>query len=99
MEKLQIGVVGVGVMGKSLALNFESKGYSVALYDISKEKVDEIIEENRDKNLVGTHIVEEFVNSLESPRKILLMVNAGEITDKAIDSLVPHLDKGDILID
>ncbi|HFU4564054.1 NADP-dependent phosphogluconate dehydrogenase [Bacillus cereus] len=99
MEKLQIGVVGVGVMGKSLALNFESKGYSVALYDISKEKVDEIIEENRGKNLVGTHIVEEFVNSLESPRKILLMVNAGEITDKAIDSLVPHLDKGDILID
>ncbi|HFR4188371.1 TPA: NADP-dependent phosphogluconate dehydrogenase [Bacillus cereus] len=99
MEKLQIGVVGVGVMGKSLALNFESKGYSVALYDISKEKVDETIEENRGKNLVGTHIVEEFVNSLESPRKILLMVNAGEITDKAIDSLVPHLDKGDILID
>ncbi|PEO00211.1 phosphogluconate dehydrogenase (NADP(+)-dependent, decarboxylating) [Bacillus cereus] len=99
MEKLQIGVVGVGVMGKSLALNFESKGYSVALYDISKEKVDEITEENRGKNLVGTHIVEEFVNSLESPRKILLMVNAGEITDKAIDSLVPHLDKGDILID
>ncbi|PRT28094.1 NADP-dependent phosphogluconate dehydrogenase [Bacillus wiedmannii] len=99
MAKLQIGVVGVGVMGKSLALNFESKGYSVALYDISKEKVDEIIEENSGKNLVGTHIVEEFVNSLESPRKILLMVNAGEITDKAIDSLVPHLDKGDILID
>lgn len=99
MEKLQIGVVGVGVMGKSLALNFESKGYSVALYDISKEKVNEIIEENRGKNLVGTHMVEEFVNSLESPRKILLMVNAGEITDKAIDSLLPHLDKGDILID
>ena len=99
MTKQQIGVVGVGVMGKSLSLNFESKGYSVALYDISKEKVNEIIEENRGKNMVGTHMVEEFVNSLESPRKILLMVNAGEITDKAIDSLLPHLDKGDILID
>ncbi|MGF9964107.1 NADP-dependent phosphogluconate dehydrogenase [Bacillus rhizoplanae] len=99
MPKQQIGVVGVGVMGKSLALNFESKGYSVALYDISKEKVNEIIEENSGKNLVGTHMVEEFVNSLESPRKILLMVNAGEITDKAIDSLLPYLDKGDILID
>ncbi|WP_369901989.1 NADP-dependent phosphogluconate dehydrogenase [Bacillus manliponensis] len=99
MPKQQIGVVGVGVMGKSLALNFESRGYSVALYDISKEKVDEIIEENSGKNVVGTHMVEEFVNALESPRKILLMVNAGEITDKAIDSLLPYLDKGDILID
>lgn len=99
MPKQQIGVVGVGVMGKSLALNFESRGYSVALYDISKEKVNEIIEENSGKNVVGTHMVEEFVNALESPRKILLMVNAGEITDKAIDSLLPYLDKGDILID
>lgn len=99
MPKQQIGVVGVGVMGKSLALNFESRGYSVALYDISKEKVNEIIEENSGKNMVGTHMVEEFVNALESPRKILLMVNAGEITDKAIDSLLPYLDKGDILID
>ncbi|MFX3625560.1 MAG: NADP-dependent phosphogluconate dehydrogenase [Ectobacillus sp.] len=99
MPKQQIGVVGVGVMGKSLALNFESKGYSVALYDISEEKVNEIIQEHQGKNLVGTHHVEEFINSLESPRKILLMVNAGEITDKAIDSLLPYLDQGDILID
>ncbi|MFP3122500.1 NADP-dependent phosphogluconate dehydrogenase [Ectobacillus funiculus] len=99
MLKQQIGVVGVGVMGKSLALNFESKGHSVALYDISEEKVNEIIQEHHDKNLIGTHNIEDFINSLESPRKILLMVNAGEITDKAIDSLFPYLDKGDILID
>ncbi|WP_342046501.1 NADP-dependent phosphogluconate dehydrogenase [Bacillus sp. OTU530] len=99
MSKQQIGVVGVGVMGKSLALNFESKGYSVALYDISEEKVNEILKEHHDKNLVGTHKIEDFINSLESPRKILLMVNAGDITDKAIDSLFPYLDKGDILID
>ncbi|WP_129728794.1 MULTISPECIES: NADP-dependent phosphogluconate dehydrogenase [Bacillaceae] len=99
MPKQQIGVVGVGVMGKSLALNFESKGHSVALYDISEEKVNEIIQEHHDKNLIGTHNIEDFINSLESPRKILLMVNAGEITDKAIDSLFPYLDKGDILID
>ncbi|WP_129726381.1 NADP-dependent phosphogluconate dehydrogenase [Ectobacillus funiculus] len=99
MSKQQIGVVGVGVMGKSLALNFESKGYSVALYDISEKKVNEILKEHHDKNLVGTHKIEDFINSLESPRKILLMVNAGDITDKAIDSLFPYLDKGDILID
>jgi 6-phosphogluconate dehydrogenase len=99
MPKQQIGVVGVGVMGKSLALNFESKGYSVALYDISKEKVDAILAENSGKNLIGTSEVQAFIDSLELPRKILLMVNAGEITDKAIDSLLPYLDAGDILID
>ncbi|UCZ54331.1 NADP-dependent phosphogluconate dehydrogenase [Bacillus shivajii] len=99
MPKQQIGVVGVGVMGKSLALNFESKGFSVAIYDLSKETVDEVLRTNEGKNFVGTNNVEEFINSLEKPRKILLMVNAGEITDKAIESLLPYLDEGDILID
>lgn len=99
MEKQQIGVVGVGVMGKSLALNFESRGFAVSLFDISAEKVNEIIEENPGKKLKGTSDVKEFVASLEVPRKILIMVNAGPITDKAIDSLLPHLEKGDILID
>ncbi|OXS53122.1 6-phosphogluconate dehydrogenase (decarboxylating) [Bacillus sp. V-88] len=99
MTKQQIGVVGVGVMGKSLALNFESRGYSVSIYDVSDEKVKEVLDEHQGKNLVGTHDVNEFVQSLEVPRKILIMVPAGNITDKAIDSLLPHLDKGDILID
>ncbi|WP_226677762.1 NADP-dependent phosphogluconate dehydrogenase [Rossellomorea aquimaris] len=99
MTKQQIGVVGVGVMGKSLALNFESRGYSVSIYDVSDEKVKEVLDEHKEKNLVGTHEVNEFVQSLEVPRKILIMVPAGDITDKAIDSLLPHLDKGDILID
>jgi 6-phosphogluconate dehydrogenase len=99
LKKQQVGVVGVGVMGRSLALNFESKGFPVSLYDLSKEKVNEIIKNNKGKDLFGTTNIEEFVQSLESPRKILLMVNAGVITDKAIESLVPYLDKGDILID
>ncbi|MEL3974704.1 NADP-dependent phosphogluconate dehydrogenase [Rossellomorea oryzaecorticis] len=99
MTKQQIGVVGVGVMGKSLALNFESRGYSVAIYDVTEEKVNEILTEHSDKQLTGTSSVESFIDSLEAPRKILMMVPAGEITDKAIDSLVPHLNKGDILID
>ncbi|MDP4154992.1 MAG: NADP-dependent phosphogluconate dehydrogenase [Bacillota bacterium] len=99
MEKQNIGVVGVGVMGRSLALNFESKGFSVSMYDLSAEKVKEVIEHNPGKKLFGTANIEEFVQSLESPRKILLMVNAGGITDKAIESLLPYLDKGDILID
>lgn len=99
MAKQQIGVVGVGVMGKSLALNFESRGYSVAIYDVTEEKVNEILEEHSDKQFTGTSSVEVFAASLETPRKILMMVPAGVITDKAIDSLLPHLDKGDILID
>jgi 6-phosphogluconate dehydrogenase len=99
MTKQSIGVLGVGVMGKSLALNFESKGYSVSLYDIFTETTKDIIQTNADKNLVGTYTVEEFVQSLEVPRKILLMVKAGEVTDKAIESLMPYLSEGDILID
>jgi 6-phosphogluconate dehydrogenase len=99
LEKQQVGVVGVGVMGRSLALNFESKGFSVSIYDLSEEKVNEILENHKGKRLFGTANIEEFVQSLESPRKILLMVNAGAITDKAIESLIPYLDKGDILID
>jgi 6-phosphogluconate dehydrogenase len=95
----QIGVVGVGVMGKSLALNFESKGYSVAVYDISQEKVESVIKEHKGKNIQGSWNVNDFIGSLELPRKILLMVNAGPITDKAIESLIPYLDKGDIVID
>jgi 6-phosphogluconate dehydrogenase len=99
VEKQHVGVVGVGVMGRSLALNFESKGFSVSVYDLSAEKVNEILEHHTGKRIVGTSNIEEFVHSLESPRKILLMVNAGVITDKAIESLLPYLDKGDILID
>ena len=99
MTKQQIGVVGVGVMGKSLALNFESRGYSVSIYDVSDEKVREVIEEHPGKQMTGTHDVKEFVQSLEIPRKILIMVPAGNITDKAIESLLPYLEKGDILID
>ncbi|MDR7000547.1 NADP-dependent phosphogluconate dehydrogenase [Neobacillus niacini] len=99
MRTQQVGVVGVGVMGRSLALNFESKGFSVSIYDLSAEKVNEILDQNSGKNLFGTTDIKEFVQSLEIPRKILLMVNAGPITDKAIESLLPYLDKGDILID
>jgi 6-phosphogluconate dehydrogenase len=95
----QIGVVGVGVMGKSLALNFESKGFSVAVYDISQEKVESVIKEHEGKNIQGSWNVQDFIRSIELPRKILLMVNAGPITDKAIESLLPYLDKGDIVID
>jgi 6-phosphogluconate dehydrogenase len=99
MSKQQIGVVGMAVMGKNLALNIESRGYSVSVFNRSGSKTEQVVAENPDKKLVPTYTIEEFVDSLEKPRKIMMMVKAGEATDKTIQSLLPHLDKGDILID
>ena len=99
MSKQQIGVVGMAVMGRNLALNIESRGYTVSIFNRSREKTDEVIAENQGKKLAPYYTIEEFVESLEKPRRILLMVQAGEATDKTIASLTPHLDKGDILID
>jgi len=99
MSKQQIGVVGMAVMGRNLALNIESRGYTVSIFNRSREKTDEVIAENQGKKLAPYYTIEEFVDSLEKPRRILLMVQAGEATDKTIASLTPHLDKGDILID
>jgi len=99
MSKQQIGVVGMAVMGRNLALNIESRGYTVSIFNRSREKTDEVIAENEGKKLAPYYTIEEFVDSLEKPRRILLMVQAGEATDKTIASLTPHLDKGDILID
>ncbi|RUS42845.1 NADP-dependent phosphogluconate dehydrogenase [Cohnella sp. AR92] len=99
MSKQQIGVVGLAVMGKNLALNIESKGFSVSLFNRSPEKTKELLAEAPGRNFVGTYSVEEFVQSLETPRKILIMVKAGAPTDDTINQLVPYLSKGDILID
>jgi len=99
MSKQQIGVVGMAVMGKNLALNIESRGYSVSIFNRTSSKTEEVIKEHPDKNLVATYSVEEFVNSLETPRRILLMVKAGKATDLTIESLLPYLDEGDVLID
>jgi len=99
MSKQQIGVVGMAVMGKNLALNIESRGYSVSVYNRTTSKTEAVVAENPGKKLVLTRTVEEFVASLEQPRRILLMVQAGKGTDATIQSLLPHLDKGDILID
>nr|WP_024965021.1 NADP-dependent phosphogluconate dehydrogenase [Pantoea sp. IMH] len=99
MSKQQIGVVGMAVMGRNLALNIESRGYTVSIFNRSREKTDEVVAENPGKKLAPFYTIKEFVDSLEKPRRILLMVQAGEATDKTIASLTPHLDKGDILID
>jgi 6-phosphogluconate dehydrogenase len=100
MGKQQIGVIGLAVMGKNLALNIESRGYSVAVYNRSSDKTEAFLQnEAKDKNFKGAFSLEEFVQLLEKPRKILLMVKAGAATDATIEALRPYLEKGDILID
>lgn len=97
--KNQIGVVGMAVMGKNLALNIESRGYSVAVYNRSREKTDAVLAEYPDKKLQPSYSLAEFTSSLEKPRKIILMVQAGAGTDATIQALLPYLEAGDVLID
>ncbi|MET3821381.1 NADP-dependent phosphogluconate dehydrogenase [Burkholderia sp. Tr-862] len=99
MGKQAIGVIGLAVMGRNLALNIESRGHAVSVYNRSRAKTDELIAEFPGRNLVPTYTLEEFVASLETPRRILMMVKAGEATDATIASLKPLLEKGDVLID
>nr|WP_054777959.1 NADP-dependent phosphogluconate dehydrogenase [Lacticaseibacillus saniviri] len=94
-----IGVIGMAVMGKNLALNIESRGYTVAVYNRTASKTEEVVKDHPDKHLVPSYTIEDFVNSLEKPRRILMMVKAGAGTDAVINELLPLLDKGDVLID
>jgi len=99
MGKQNIGVIGLAVMGKNLALNIESRGYSVSVYNRSRKATDDMLAESKDKNIVGTYSLEEFVASLETPRKIIIMIRAGQPVDDTIESLKEYIDKGDLLID
>ena len=99
MTQANFGVVGMAVMGRNLALNIESRGYTVAIFNRSKEKTEDVIASHPDKNFVPSYDIASFVNSIEKPRRIMLMVQAGPGTDATIQNLLPHLDKGDILID
>lgn len=98
--KASIGLIGLAVMGENLVLNLESKGYRVAVFNRTIEKVDKFLETRaKGKNIIGSHSIEDFVSKIESPRKIMMMVRAGDAVDKTIDMLIPYLDKGDIIID
>jgi len=100
MEKAQIGVVGMEVMGKNLALNIEDKGYRVAVFNRTGAKTERFIEnEASGKNFIPSYKIEDFVNSLEIPRKVWLMVKAGFGTDAMIGQISPCLSEGDIMID
>jgi 6-phosphogluconate dehydrogenase len=101
MSKLSdIGLIGLAVMGENLVLNMESKGFSVAVYNRTTQKVDDFINGRASgKKIKGTHSVEELVAALERPRKVMIMVKAGKAVDDTIESLLPYLENGDIIID
>jgi 6-phosphogluconate dehydrogenase len=101
MSKLSdIGLIGLAVMGENLVLNMESKGFRVTVYNRTTQKVDDFLAGRaKGKNIAGSHTIEEFVKSLARPRKVMIMVKAGNAVDDMINTLIPHLEKGDIIID
>src|SRR6476469_272350 len=100
MKKVSdIGVIGIAVMGENLILNMESKGFHVTAFNRTVDKVENFVNGRaKGKNIYGASSLEDFVASLKSPRKIMLMVKAGKPIDDFIDLLIPHLDAGDIII-
>ena len=100
MKKADIGLIGLAVMGENLVMNMVDKGFSVAVYNRTTERVTHFVE-TRAKGMAvtGTYSLEELVEALEKPRKVMLMVKAGKPVDDFIDRLIPLLDPGDILID
>ena len=100
MKKTDIGLIGLAVMGENLVLNMESKGFTVAVYNRTTEKVKSFLEgRGAGKNIIGAYSMEELVASVEKPRKIMMMIKAGPAVDAAINTLLPLLDDGDIIID
>ncbi len=99
-QKADIGLIGLAVMGENLVLNMESKGYTVAVYNRTVEKVDQFINgRGAGKKFIGTHSIEQLCDSLEKPRKVMMLVKAGKPVDDFIDLIIPHLESGDIIID
>ncbi len=100
MKKADIGLIGLAVMGENLVMNMESRGFTVAVYNRTAERVDSFVKRRAGgKNIVGTKSLAELVSTLSLPRKIMLMVKAGPAVDSLLESLLPLLEAGDIVID
>ncbi len=100
MKKADIGLIGLAVMGENLAMNMESKGFTVAVYNRTADKVKNFTEGRAaDKNIIGTYTLEELAANLQKPRKVIMMVKAGQVVDDLIEQLLTVLEEGDIIID
>src|SRR5699024_995285 len=97
--KITIGVFGLGVMGASLAKNMANKGERVAVYNYTPDLTEKLVSEFAHDNVTAHYELEDFINQLEKPRKIFMMVTAGSVTDAVIKSLIPLLEKGDLIMD
>lgn len=94
------GLIGLAVMGENLALNIESRGFTIAVYNRTTSKVDDLLAGRaKEKKFVGCHSLEELVKAVKPPRRIMMMVKAGEAVDQQIEALIPLLSPGDIIID
>jgi 6-phosphogluconate dehydrogenase len=99
IKTAQFGVIGLGVMGQNLALNMEDHGQSVAVWNLEPEQVDRFVSENGSRQFIGTKTLHDFVHSLARPRRVLMMIKAGEPVDEMLAKLAPFLSPGDIIID
>ncbi|MDR2469376.1 MAG: decarboxylating NADP(+)-dependent phosphogluconate dehydrogenase [Tannerella sp.] len=101
MKKLaDIGLIGLAVMGENLVLNMESKGFTVAVFNRTVSKVDDFVNgRGKGKNFIGTHSIEELCRSLKRPRKVMMLVKAGQAVDSFIEQIIPYLEPGDVIID
>lgn len=98
--KSDIGLIGLAVMGENLVLNMESHGYTVSVFNRTVEKVDKFIDgRGKGKKFYGAHTIEELVKSLKRPRKVMMLVKAGQAVDDFIEKVIPFLEEGDIIID
>ncbi|MDG2126015.1 MAG: decarboxylating NADP(+)-dependent phosphogluconate dehydrogenase, partial [Verrucomicrobiales bacterium] len=98
-NKSDFGLIGLAVMGQNLVLNVESRGFAVSVYNRTTETMTDFVGQHPEKKLVGCETLEAFVGSLERPRKVMVMVKAGRPVDAVIESLIPLLDEGDVIID
>ena len=104
MKKADIGLIGLAVMGENLALNMESKGFTVAVYNRSFPGEEGVVDRfvngrGKGKNFIPAHSIEELVEAVKRPRVIMMMIKAGAPVDEMIEQLLPHMSPGDVIID